>query len=211
MAGSIWMSQAMESAMRLGYADPPYPGQAKRHYGNHPDYAGEVDHVELLKRLDAEYDGWVLHTSSTALADVLGMAANLGITDYRIMAWVKPFAAFKPNVPVAYAWEPVLVKSARKPVVAGATGVMRDWKAENITLKRGLTGVKPEAVCWWLFDCLGALPGDNLDDLYIGSGAVSSAWITWCNRRDTPSIPGEAIMPPKKKTTDEPTAQRSSP
>ena len=35
----------------------------------------------------------------------------------RVMAWVKGFAAFKRNVSVAYAWEPVIVKAARKPVV----------------------------------------------------------------------------------------------
>ncbi len=26
--------------MRFAYADPPYPGQSKRWYGNHPDYGG---------------------------------------------------------------------------------------------------------------------------------------------------------------------------
>jgi crossover junction endodeoxyribonuclease RusA len=35
---------------------------------------GEVDHIHLLRRLDNEYDGWVLHTSSTALTDVLNIA-----------------------------------------------------------------------------------------------------------------------------------------
>lgn len=169
----------MPDIARIGYADPPYPGQAKRHYADQPSYAGEVDHRELLARLDHEFDGWVLHTSSTALADVLALAGNLDITDFRIMAWVKPFAAFKRNVPVAYAWEPVLVKPARKPVVEGATGVMRDWLAESITLKRGLTGAKPQAVCWWLFDCLGACVDDKLDDLYPGTGAVARAWETW--------------------------------
>lgn len=37
----------------MAYADPPYPGQAKRHYADHPDYAGEVDHGELMMRLEA--------------------------------------------------------------------------------------------------------------------------------------------------------------
>jgi hypothetical protein len=57
--------------MRIGYADPPYPGQSKKHYGDHPDYDGEVDHGALLARLSA-YDGWVLHTSSPALPGVWG-------------------------------------------------------------------------------------------------------------------------------------------
>jgi hypothetical protein len=162
---------------RIGYADPPYPGQAARHYGDHPDYAGEVDHFELLKRLDTEFDGWLLHTSSTALPDVLGYAQQLGLT-YRVMAWVKPFAAFKRNVSVAYAWEPVLVKAIRKPVVSQRI-VMRDWVSQSITLQKKLTGVKPEAVCRWAFEMLGAEPEDELVDLFPGTGAVTAAWRAW--------------------------------
>ena len=37
--------------MRIGYADPPYIGCAHL-YHDHPDYAGEVDHVALVDRLD---------------------------------------------------------------------------------------------------------------------------------------------------------------
>lgn len=164
--------------MRVAYADPPYPGQSLIHYGDHPDYAGEVDHHRLLGRLDGEYDGWLLHTSSPTLADVLGFAQQQGIGGFRVMAWVKPFAAFKRNVSVAYAWEPVLVKPARKPVVSGRL-VLRDWIAEPITLERGLSGVKPDAVCRWAFEVLGMEPADDLEDLFPGSGAVTRAWEAW--------------------------------
>lgn len=51
--------------MRLGYADPPYIGCAHL-YKDHPDYVGEVDHAALIGRLEADYDGWVLHASATA-------------------------------------------------------------------------------------------------------------------------------------------------
>jgi hypothetical protein len=159
--------------MRLAVADPPYPGQSLKHYGDHPDYAGEVDHSALVQRL-GNYDGWVLHTSSVALAAVLPLCPS----DARVMAWVKPFAAFKANVSVAYAWEPVIVMAARKPVVSGRC-VMRDYIAEPITMRRGLTGAKPETVCRWCFEVMGADPGDDLDDLFPGSGAVSRAWETW--------------------------------
>lgn len=180
--------------MNLGYADPPYPGQSKKHYGDHPDYDGEVDHVELLRRLDADFDGWLLHTSSVALEQVLHICAEYGLGPYRVMAWVKPFAAFRANVPVAYAWEPVLVKPARPPAVHGAIRPLRDFLAEPITMQRGLSGAKPERVCWWGFECLGALPGDALHDLYPGSGAVSAAWETWCDRErySSDSLFGEA-------------------
>jgi len=163
--------------MRIAFADPPYPGQSKKHYSEHADYAGEVDHLALCHELDT-YDGWVLNTSSVALGHVLDCVRLAGLTDWRIMAWVKPFAAFKRNVPVAYAWEPVIVKSARKPVVSGRM-VMRDWLAEGITMKRGLAGAKPERVCHWLFEVVGAIPDDELADLFPGSGAVTRAWHTW--------------------------------
>ena len=168
--------------MRVAYADPPYPGQAAKHYADHPDYAGEVDHVALLRSMDHEYDGWLLHTSSVALPHVLAMADYVGVTGYRLMAWVKPFAAFKRNVSVAYAWEPVLVKPCRKPVVSGRV-VMRDWIAESITLRRGLAGAKPDAVCRWAFEMLGLEPDDELVDLYPGTGAVTRAWETWRDER----------------------------
>lgn len=177
--------------MRIGYADPPYPGQSAKHYSDHPDYAGEVDHAELLQRLDT-YDGWVLHTSSTALAGVLHLAEEYGVGPYRVMAWVKPWCAFKKNVPVAYAWEPVLVKAPRKPTVNGGI-VSRDYIAEGMTMRRGLSGAKPERVCWWLFDVLGAQPTDTLDDLYPGSGAVTAAWRSWCAARPLDFTPVAAV------------------
>ena len=163
--------------MRLAYADPPYPGQSAKHYADHPDYAGEVDHGALLRQLDT-FDGWVLHTASTTLDHVLACAAMEDVTGFRIMAWVKPFAAFKRNVSVAYAWEPVLVKPVRKPVVTKRL-VMRDWIAESITLRRGLTGAKPRAVCRWAFEMAGLEPTDQLVDLYPGTGAVTDAWNEW--------------------------------
>ena len=53
--------------MRIGYADPPYIGCAHL-YKDHADFAGEVDHAELIARLERDFDGWVLHTSAAAHA-----------------------------------------------------------------------------------------------------------------------------------------------
>ena len=91
---------------------------------------------------------------------------------------MKGFAAFKPNVPVAFAWEPVIIKPARKPIVSGRM-VSRDWIECSITLRRGLTGAKPEAVCYWAFELVGARPEDDLDDMFPGTGAVAGAWEDW--------------------------------
>ena len=174
----------MTDFAKLAVADPPYPGCAHM-YADHPDYAGEVDHKALLERLQDEYDGWVLHTHVPGLR--LMERSGWLPDDVRICSWVKSFAAFKRNVSVAYAWEPVIVKSARKPVVTGRT-VMRDFHEtvtlpeavkEPITLKRGLTGAKPGKVCFWTFELMGAKPTDELHDLFPGTGAVSRAWEAW--------------------------------
>lgn len=161
--------------MIVAYADPPYPGQSAKHYAAHADYAGEVDHPALIDQL-AGYDGWILHTSSVALRDVLPLCPPA----VRVMAWVKPFAAFKRNVKVAYAWEPVIVWGGRTPEPNRIDGLtMRDFITEPITMKRGLAGAKPERVCWWLFEVLGLEPDDELDDLFPGTGAVTRAWESW--------------------------------
>ena len=154
--------------MRFAYADPPYIGQARRHYG-----CGEVDHARLIADLQA-YDGWALSCSSPSLRELLPMCPP----ETRVMAWVKPFAIFKPNVNPAYAWEPVLVKvGPRKRERTEPT--VRDWVSENITLRRGLSGAKPERVCMWLFEVMGMTPEDELADLFLGTGAVTAAWEKW--------------------------------
>lgn len=169
--------------MRFAYADPPYPGCAHL-YRDHPDYAGEVDHVALISRLVRDYpDGWALSTSSPALRNILPLTPP----GTRVCAWVKPFASFKPGVPLAYAWEPVLICGGRKRTREEPT--VRDWVSASITLKRGLTGAKPRAFCFWLFDALGARPGDDLADLFPGSGAVMRAWEAY-TRRD----PGQLAL-----------------
>lgn len=171
--------------MKIAYADPPYIGCAHL-YKDHADFAGEVDHAELIARLQDDYDGWVLHASATAesMATLAPLVKSCGA---RWMAWHKPFAAFKRNVSVAWAWEPVIVKPARKPVVSKRL-VMRDWIAEPITMKRGLTGAKPEKVCHWAFEMVGAHPDDDLDDLFPGTGAVSEAWRTWRGKFTLPEF-----------------------
>jgi hypothetical protein len=165
--------------MKVAYADPPYPGQSVKHYADHPDFAGEVDHAELIERMEHDYDAWVLHTGSNNLKEILALCPDLD-GSCRVAAWVKPFAAYKRNVSPAYAWEPVILRNGRHAEPNRIEGlVMRDWVAESITLKKGLTGVKPERVCWWLFEAMGLEPDDELDDLFPGTGAVTRAWETW--------------------------------
>jgi hypothetical protein len=168
--------------VKLGYADPPYIGCAEL-YRDHADYGGEVDHAALIERLESEFDGWALHAAATPRSYGIIIPIIERIPGVRVCQWLKGFAPFKRNVPVAYASEPVFIKAARKPVVS-KRHVSRDWietpavKA-SCTLKRGLVGAKPEAVCHWAFELLGAHPEDELADLFPGTGAVTEAWRTW--------------------------------
>jgi hypothetical protein len=162
--------------MRVAYADPPYPGQSKKHYGDHEDYAGEVDHSELIARLVDEFpDGWALSTSATALRFILPMCPD----DVRISPWVKPFAVIKKNVRVTYAWEPVIWRGGRKDTRRAGAAV--DWVSANIVLRNhnGTRGSKPEEFCFWIFDVLNLEQDDELVDLFPGSGAVTDAWERW--------------------------------
>lgn len=182
--------------MRFAYADPPYIGQAKKHYSHDPA-CEEVDHVALIGRLYEEYpDGWALSCSSPSLCEILTICKNLcwhydRPLDVRVMAWVKPFCAFKVNVNPAYAWEPVIVRGGRKRTRQQET--VRDWIAENITLQKGLTGAKPKAFCYWIFDVLNVKPDDVLHDLYPGTGIVGRCFTEYV--AGTTQVPGMASLP----------------
>lgn len=158
--------------MRVAYADPPYLGLAAKFYGD-PTYDSLAEHHRLIERMDAEYDAWAYSLTSTTLRQVLPLCPE----DVRVMAWVKPFASFKPGVRVAYAWEPVIVKGGRNE--ANGYNTVRDWVACNIALRRGLRGAKPEGFCYWLFEVLGMEPDDEFHDLFPGTGGVTAAWEQW--------------------------------
>lgn len=170
--------------MRFAYADPPYLGQGAKHYGGLHDDAADCDspewHRALIDRLCADYpDGWAMSASTPSLRALLPMCPP----DVRVLAWVKPFAAFKVGVGLAYAWEPVILRGGRKRSRQDAT--TRDWLAEPITLRRGFTGAKPARVVWWLLQALHVQPDDEIDDLFPGSRAVSTAINEWRDAQRT--------------------------
>lgn len=152
----------------FAYADPPYPGMAKKCYGDQPEYAGEVDHVVLIASLETSYDGWALSTSARALRDILPLCPP----EARVCAWVKPHGVSSATYGLHNAWEALIVKEGRR---------LRPGHPDRLIAlpARGggdLIGRKPLAFCAWLFDCLGILPGDTLVDLYPGTGVVGKAW-----------------------------------
>lgn len=161
--------------MRFAYADPPYLGCGQKHYASHHPDAADYDdpetHRALIDRLVAEFpDGWALSLHTPSLRVLLPMCP----ADVRVMAWVKPFASFKPNVNPAYCWEPVIVRGGRKRTREQPT--VRDFVSANITLQRGLAGAKPIPFCNWIFDVLGMDYTDELVDLFPGTGIVTTAW-----------------------------------
>lgn len=178
-------------ALRLAYADPPYPGKASLYRG-HPDYAGEVDHAALLARL-AGYDGWALSTSVPALPGVLALCPP----DVRVAAWHRGERPTVSRWPL-HAWEPVIYHGGRPVDPATRPGRRVDSLVHGVspmtTLPGRVVGAKPPAVCRWIFDLLGAAPGDTFDDLYPGSGAVRRAWAAF-TAEASPPAPRDASRP----------------
>jgi hypothetical protein len=171
--------------MKFAYADPPYLGCGQKLYGDRHEQASVWDHLDthhaLIDRLCLDFpDGWAMSLHTPSLRHILPLCPD----DVRVMAWVKPFCAFKANVTVAYAWEPVIVRGGRKRPREMPT--VRDWVSEVITLKKGCPGAKPEGFCFWLFEVLNMEAGDEFHDLFPGSGAVSRAWEAW---RARPMLP----------------------
>jgi hypothetical protein len=161
--------EAAERPMRFAYADPPYPGRAHKYPENE-----EVDHGELVALLEREFgDGWALSTAADRLQDVLALCPP-GVL---IGSWHRPLQRTYSSRALS-AWEPVIVRGGRplamdKPQVVTNALVARGRHRSH---PHAMVGMKPPAFAVWIFEQLGARPGDELVDLYPGSGAVSQAW-----------------------------------
>lgn len=185
--------------LRLAYADPPYPGNA-RLYRGHRDYAGEVDHATLIRRLTG-YDGWALSTSAAALPAVLALCPP-GV---RVAAWHRGERPTASRWPLN-AWEPVIYTQGRATDPSRPDARVGARRIDSLvhgvspmtTLPGRVIGAKPAAFCRWVFDLLGAAPGDTLDDLFPGSGAVTRAWTAYTGQAD-PSP--EALHDASRPTT----------
>ena len=167
--------------MKFAYADPPYLGKCGKFYGHtHPDgrcWDDLLTHKLLIEQLSGGYpDGWALSCSSPDLRELLPLCPP----KTRVAAWVKPFCAFKKGVRPAYAWEPVLFAGGRNsdhppPAKGGEQTTPKDYIAVPITLRRGLTGAKPERFCRWVLDLLGYDgAADTIDDLFPGTGVMAA-------------------------------------
>lgn len=161
----------------MAYADPPYPGLSAKYYRDEATFAGEVDHKALIASLEASgYDGWALSTSSKSLRDVLPLCPP-GV---RVCAWVKPIGIPKATNGLHSTWEPLIVCRGRQQ----PPGVRDFLIAQPARFGGSLAGRKPSAFVAWLFDCLGLQVGDELDDLFPGTGIVGRAWSSLGADRD---------------------------
>lgn len=174
------------SPLRLAYADPPYPGLAG-YYRGHPDYAGEVDHDALLRRL-VTFDGWALSTSADALPAILELAGSVARSCSapapRVAAWLRGRPVPHPSAAIVSAWEPVLYVPARTRradprETPTPDAILTRTPRRRSTLPSWVIGAKPPDFAVWLFGLLGARPGDSLADLFPGSGIIGRSWAGW--------------------------------
>lgn len=176
--------------MKLAIADPPYPpfigsggrkNRASRWYGDgqrslkdrpsdyHPeaaDWDKPARHRLLLEQLMEEFDGWAIATSPDGISAYGQLPAAV-----RIMVWIKPNAQ-PGSHRLRSLWEPVLLyPPAGRRSNRGGIGAMPDVLTANAP-RRGFIGAKPPAWTSWVLDALSFQPGDEVADLFGGSGAV---------------------------------------
>lgn len=164
--------------MRFAYADPPYLGCCGLYQHVHGNDGRCWDdlgtHNGLIRRLEWEFpDGWAMSVSSPSLRQILPICPE----DVRVAAWCKNFCAFKRGVRPAYAWEPIIYRGGRNknaavPLKGGKQITPKDFHIAPITLKKGLVGAKPESFCRWVLDLLNVQSGDEVVDLYPGTGIM---------------------------------------
>lgn len=135
--------------MRFAYADPPYFGCGKSHYGDHPD-------------------GWALSCNPRDLGWLLPAVPD----DARVGAWTKTWHQIRPTS-TQFAWEPVIWRTERKD--PKRSPMTRDWLSCAVTRQRGLKGAKPPQFNRWVLDLLVFQDGDTLDDLFPGTGSMATA------------------------------------
>lgn len=177
--------------MKLCIADPPYLGRAVRWYGeggcgdgrgtnqadNHPDAAQWDDperHKQLVSELEAKFDGWAIAMSVHSLSTYLSVVETDSRNGIRVCVWHKP-NAITSGSRITNHWEPVLVRVPKER--RGWASGMERTKDVLIagTPNIGFRGAKPKEWTLWVLGLLGYEKGDDVTDLFNGSGAVQYA------------------------------------
>ena len=147
-------------------------------------------------------DGWALSTSAMALQQVLALCPP-GVP---VCSWHRAVRPTRSNRPIS-AWEPLIVSGGRE-LPTPRPQQIRDALAYGGRYRRypgALVGMKPPQFAAWMFVQLGARPGDQLVDLYPGSGAVGGAWRRYSGR------PLPSPSPPPRPRTAGSASRTASP
>lgn len=73
-----------------------------------------------------------------------------------------------------WCWEPVIIRGGR--YSGGQVKNLLSCGAPTGFAHQTIIGQKPVKFVRWMFGLLGALPDDELDDLFSGSGVVGREW-----------------------------------
>ena len=176
--------------MKFAIADPPYLGRAVRWYGAggcgngygsgqadiHPEaeiWDNPLTHKQLCKDLLSNYDGFAIaltvHSLSTYMSELQTNSRN-GI---RVMCWVKPSSIPSGNR-LQNVWEPVIIKMPQSRKKYKSAKSCKDV-LEAHPPRNGFVGSKPALWTNWVLDAMGVIDGDQVDDLFKGSGLVTQA------------------------------------
>ena len=177
-------------AVKLAIADPPYLGRAVRYYGaggcgygygknqadNHPEaylWDDPETHKDLARKLLNEYDGFAIALTVHSLSTYLEVIETDSRNGIRIGAWIKP-KSVPSGSRIKTSWEPVIFKipKARKGYDGGKR--VNDHLICNPPTINFI-GAKPIEWTNWVLDVMGYQEGDQVDDLFVGSGMVTKA------------------------------------
>lgn len=145
-------------------------------------------HRRLIDFLVAEFpEGWALSCTSCTSSSLRALLPMCP-ADVRVAPWCKTFSVFKKGVRPAYAWEPIVFWRGRNPSAGfphppppkrGKQTTPKDFVETGpggilapITLEKGLTGAKPEAVCEAILEWPNVQPGDEVVDAFPGTGVM---------------------------------------
>ena len=156
----LGQAQRFSGPAVFGWADPPYPGCGTMY----PERVG-VNHPILIGTLCHHFPrGWALSTGSRQLQRVLRFCPD-GV---RIGVWTRDTTVRRVRGR-SRAWEALIVCGGRD-----LSRVTDDVHREEASKAR-FTGDKPPGFNGWVLSMLGALAGDQLADLFPGTGSMRSA------------------------------------
>lgn len=189
------MSTIHDHPALLAIADPPYLGRAALWYGGkgrskqgsvgracgrgaldaeyNPDaaiYDDPQTHRDLMSQMDSTYDGWALAASGKTVGWLLPWAYQRGA---RMAVW-HVTNAIPDGCRVRNTWEAVLYRIPDGRRAVGTGHRVPDLLSAPHPVS-GFVGAKPDTWTRWVLDLLGFQPGDEVHDLFPGSGAVTRA------------------------------------